>query len=105
MKMNKRMFMMAIALGMVFSTSMCFAEGGTVFTAVGTAISEIQGAILKWSTGMAVIGVGWGAFIKKLAGGDPQKIEKGNKAIISSIAGWTLVNGLTLILNTVQNWL
>lgn len=61
-------------------------------------LTELSGTILRLSTAAALIGVGTGAFFKKLSFGKPDRIETGNKLIVNSIWGWVLLNGLTTIL-------
>ena len=102
---KKETLIMGILLAFILGTSFCFAAGGTVFTAIGTAIEETRGEIVKWSTGLAIIGIGFGVFTKKLANGDPEKIKKGDTAIKSTIVGWVVLNGAPLIFNTVQQWI
>ncbi len=61
--------------------------------------NDLSANIIKLSTAAALIGVGTGAFFKKLSFGKPDRIETGNKMIVNSIWGWVLINGLTAILS------
>ena len=83
--------------------------GNTVFSQFSTLISDAQRMIIGVSTPAAGIGVGVGALMKKFAGMSgaeaQQKMTMGNKIITSSIVGWAAINGLTLILSTVRNYL
>ena len=77
----------------------------TVFSQGEKLIRDAQTAIISVSTPAALIGVGIGAFIWKFSGGDLLKVATGKKAVFYSIAGWAVVNGITLILGTIQNYL
>ena len=76
-----------------------------VFDAAKTLTNDAANTIRTLSTPAALIGVGTGAFMKKLSMGDHQKVAMGNKVFWGSIIGWGTINGLTLILNTVQHYI
>lgn len=74
------------------------AQPQDLISVVTNVLTELSGTILRLSTAAALIGVGTGAFFKKLSFGKPDRIETGNKLIVNSIWGWVLLNGLTTIL-------
>ncbi len=75
------------------------AQAQDLIAVVTNMLTELSGTILRLSTAAALIGVGTGAFFKKLSFGKPDRIETGNKLIVNSIWGWVLLNGLTTILS------
>lgn len=75
------------------------------FEAAGNLISDVSSTILLLSTPAAGIGVGTGAFMQKFSGGDQQKVGTGKKVVTGSIVSWGVLNGLPLILGTIQNYL
>ena len=81
------------------------AASGDVFEAGKTLLGDVQKWFLIVSTPAAAVGSGFGLFQKVTSAGDHQKIEMGNRAIKTSIIGWAGVNGLTLILNTIQKYI
>jgi hypothetical protein len=79
--------------------------GGDLIDVVTRMFNDLAGSILRLSTAAALIGVGTGAFFKKLSFGKPDRIETGNKMIVNSIWGWVLINGLTTILRWAGGYL
>ena len=77
---------------------------GEAFEKGKNLLNAVSGFLLWASTAGAVIGIAIGVFMKFFSAGDPHKIQTGNKAIIGSIIGWGLINGATVILNTVQQY-
>jgi hypothetical protein len=78
---------------------------GDLLDVITNMFNDLAGAILRLSTAAALIGVGTGAFFKKLSFGKPDRIETGNKLIVNSIWGWILINGLTTILRWAGGYL
>lgn len=76
-----------------------------VFDAAKKLAKDASGTVVTLSTPAALIGVGTGAFMKKFSMGDHQKVAMGSKVFWSSITGWATINGLTLILDTVANYI
>ena len=101
----KKIFLttLIISLVLVCTTTVFAAED--VFSASERFFGDIQIWIIRISTPAALIGVGSGAFMKKFSFGDHQKIKMGNMVIFSSLIGWTVINGLTLILTTIQKYI
>lgn len=81
------------------------AAGGDLIEVVTRMFNDLAGTILRLSTAAALIGVGTGAFFKKLSFGKPDRMETGNKMIVNSIWGWVLINGLTTILRWAGGYL
>lgn len=82
----------------------CFAAT-TVFDAGTQLANDASAWIIGISTAAAVVGVGTGALMKKMSFGDDQKIRTGNKIMSGSIIAWAVLNGLPLILGTIQNYI
>ena len=76
-----------------------------VFSAAERLARDAAGTVVTLSTPAALIGVGTGAFMKKFSMGDHQKVAMGSKVFWSSIGGWATINGITLILDTVKNYI
>lgn len=76
-----------------------------VFSAAERLARDASGTVVTLSTPAALIGVGTGAFMKKFSMGDHQKVAMGSKVFWSSIGGWATINGITLILDTVKNYI
>jgi len=82
-----------------------FAFASDVFTQSEKFLTDVQKTFLTVSTSAAVIGVGTGAAFKTFSFGDPNKVSTGGKVIWGSVAGWTVLNGVPLILNTIQRYI
>ncbi len=76
-----------------------------VFKAAERLAKDASGTVITLSTPAALIGVGTGAFMKKFSMGDHQKVAMGSKVFWSSIGGWATINGITLILDTIKNYI
>jgi len=76
-----------------------------VFDAAKRLANDAASTVVTLSTPAALIGVGTGAFMKKFSMGDHQKVAMGSKVFWSSIGGWATINGITLILDTVRNYI
>lgn len=90
-----------VSVGIVLETMVIATappQAQDLIAVVTNMLTELSGTILRLSTAAALIGVGTGAFFKKLSFGKPDRIETGNKLIVNSIWGWVLLNGLTTIL-------
>jgi len=81
------------------------ASASTVFTQAERLISDVQKTIIAMSTAALAVGAGFGAFMMKFSGGDHQKIANGKKLIWVSVSGWAVINGITLIVRTVQPYI
>jgi hypothetical protein len=110
-KQNKHMITMMtapLALSLFTVALASSTDGGTVFSAAERLIGDAQRFILTISTPAALVGVGIGAVTMKFAGGGDESNQKralGKKAVIGSIIAWAAINGLMLILDTVQGYL
>jgi hypothetical protein len=94
-----------MGVSVLFETANHAAGGGDLIDVVTRMFNDLAGSILRLSTAAALIGVGTGAFFKKLSFGKPDRIETGNKMIVNSIWGWVLINGLTTILSWAGGYL
>lgn len=97
------LFVFGVLLSLTLFTVPAFAD--TVFTKAESLLGDTQATILKISTPAALVGVATGAFFKKFSMGDHQKIKTGNTVLWASLGGWATVNGLPLILNTIQQYI
>lgn len=97
-------------LGFVFIFTLILLSGvftlpvnaATVFQRAQDLVGDASSTILKISTPAALIGVGTGAVFKKFSMGDAQKVKTGSTVMWSSLIGWTVVNGLPLILESIK---
>lgn len=89
----------------ILSTTIFVYAAGDVFSAGEQLVNDVRTFLLKISTGIAIIGIGFGLFKLAFSSGDVQAIATGKKAIMSSIVGWGVLNGAMLILNTIKNYL
>lgn len=101
----RRFFVLTIVVAIVLGSVTLVYAAGDAFTQGEKFITDVQKWIITVSTPLALIGVGSGAIMKKLSFGDVQKIKMGSAVIFASLGGWTLINGLTLILSTIQKYL
>ena len=102
--MRKMLLITLIASLVLISTTVVFGAED-VFSASERFFGDLQSWIIKISTPLALVGVASGAGMKKLSFGDSQKIKMGNVVIVSSLVGWTVINGITLILTTIQKYI
>lgn len=105
MSKNAKLLLFLGLLGLAFALPVPAFANGDVFEAASNLAKDASRAVVTVSTPAALIGVGTGAFMKKFSMGDHQKIASGNKIFWGSIIGWGTINGLTLVLNTVQKYI
>lgn len=100
--MGKRMVLLIAVLVMLMSSAV-FANfsDNAIFQKINNIISGTQTWIFAISTGVAVVGVGFGVFKKQMAMGDPQRIHEGQNYISMTLWGWVIINGLPLLLNVI----
>ena len=68
-------------------------------------VNDIKGEIMGMSTAALGIGVGTGVFMQKFSMGKQDKIELGGKIRNTSIGGWTVLNGITLLTSFISGYL
>ncbi|QIB69787.1 hypothetical protein Ami103574_10850 [Aminipila butyrica] len=102
---KSKIIILAVLLVIVGGTTTVFAASADAFAAGESFLGDTKSFIVKISTLVAIIGMGFGAIKIKTAGGNPQKIEMGFTAIKWSIFGWALVNGAPLIFATINKYI
>ena len=100
--MKKAKIFLMVNLMVVFTASVAYADA--MYNAQRF-LSDMSGKLVAMSTVVAGIAVATGAFMAKFSFGDEQKIKLGKKLIVNAIVLWAIVNGLTLILNTIAPYL
>lgn len=101
----KKLKIMLLTMMLIICCTVTAFAAEDVFTAGEALLTDAQVFLLKASTIIAVIGIAFGAFKCKFAGGNLQKIEMGYTAIKASIIGWALVNGSPLIFATIEKYI
>lgn len=100
--MNKTRLFLVINLVLVFTAITAYADA---MDNADRFLSDMSGKLIAMSSVAAGIAVATGAFMAKFSFGDEQKIKLGKKLIVNAIVLWAIVNGLTLILNTIAPYL
>ncbi|WP_324824334.1 hypothetical protein [Sinanaerobacter sp. ZZT-01] len=102
----KRIYMITmVAVGMMVGMTVTAYAAKDVFSAGEAAINDFKVFFIAISTAALAVALGIAHLMKTFSGGNVQKIEFANKLTSGSIIGWTLVNGVGLIANTIAKYL
>jgi len=97
--------MLSVLIGIIAGMSISVYAAGNAFEAGADAINDFQVFFIAISTAALAVALGIAHLMKTFSGGNPQKIEFANKLTVGAIIGWTLVNGVGLIANTIAGYL
>jgi len=89
---------------MLLSASTSAYADGDLFGNVQNLLNDVYAKFVGFSTAAAGIGVGTGVFLRKFSLGKQHQIELGGRIIKDSIIGWSVLNGLGLILSYISNY-
>ena len=100
-KAKRKVFVAAAALCAAMIPKAMVYASNPAFAALSRFMEDARTFIIGISIAGLIVGLGIGAFYKYLSNGDPQKIQTGNKIIIGSIVGFAVINGVSLIVQSI----
>ena len=100
--MKKVNIFLMVNLMVVFTASVAYADA---WDNAQRFLSDTSGKLVAMSTLAAGIAVAIGGLMVKFSFGDEQKIKTGKKLIWNTFLIWAIINGTTLILNTIAPYL
>jgi len=76
----------------------------TIWTKGESILATIQSVLTTWSTPLCFIAFAIGGVTRMTAGDNPHKVSAGTNSMIGSLVVWILINGFSIILNTLQEF-